>query len=99
MAKAMNFDLDESRIELPRDIFVVAYHRRFIKRSEYIFSEYVPQLISNPLVFTLPTVPSGRRIYDEIWATAHVLLKPNSRFHRPMTRWWERKNWREYTDG
>jgi len=23
------------------------------------------------------------------------LLKPNSRYHRPMTRWWERKNWRE----
>merc|ERR1712176_752981 len=43
----------------------------------------------------MPIAPSGRRIYDEIWATAHILLKPNSRFHRPMTRWWERKNWRD----
>ena len=55
----------------------------------------MPQLLSNPLFFQMPTVPSGRRIYDEVWASAHVLLKPNSRYHRPLTRWWERKNWRE----
>ena len=97
MTNSVNFDRIESRLDLPRDIFVIGYHRRFIKKSEYIFSKYVPQLISNPLFFTLPLVPSGRRIYDEVWASAHVLLKPNSRFHRPMTRWWERKNWREFT--
>ncbi len=35
-----NFDYDhiESRIELPRDIFVVAYHRRFVKKSEFLFN-------------------------------------------------------------
>ena len=70
-----NYDHIESRIELPRDIFVVAYHRRFIKKSEYMFSQYVPQLIANPLLFHMPTVPSGRRIYDEVWASAHVLLR------------------------
>ena len=95
MTKAFNFGNVEARIELPRDIFVVAYHRRFVKKSEVIFAEYVPQLIANPLIFSLPTVPSGRRIYDEVWAGAHVLLKPTSRFHRPNSRWWERKNWRE----
>ena len=42
----------------------------------------------------MPSVPSGRRIYDEIWTYAHILLKPNSKFHRPTNRWWERKNWR-----
>ena len=62
MQKAFNFDSVESRIELPRDIFVVAYHRRFIRRSEYLFSEYVPQLIATPIIFMLPTVPSGRHL-------------------------------------
>ena len=95
MQKAFNFNEIESRIELPKDIFVIGYHRRFIKRIEHPFFKYIPQLIANPLFFTMPTVPSGRRIYDEVWASAHVMLKPNSRFHRPMTRWWERKNWRE----
>ena len=47
----------------------------------------------------LPTVPSGRRVYDEVWASAHVMLRPNTRFHRPTIRWWERKNWREATRG
>ena len=26
------------RFELPRDMFVVAYHRRFIKKNEFLFS-------------------------------------------------------------
>ena len=99
MNKAINFDMIESRVELPRDIFVVAYHRRFIRRTEYVFSRYVPQLIANPIIFSMPTVPSGRRVYEEIWASAHVLLKPTSRYHRPMTRWWERKGWRELIEG
>ena len=63
-----------------------------------MFSKYVPQLIANPLFFTMPAMPSGRRIYDEVWASANILLKPNSRYHRPMTRWWERKNWRDLTE-
>ena len=46
----------------------------------------------------MPTVPSGRRIYDEIWATAHVLVKPQSKYHRGPARWWERKNWRDLTE-
>jgi len=95
MNKTFNYDLIENRVELPRDIFVVAYHRRFIKLSDPIFNAYVPQLIANPQIFLMPTVPSGRRIYDEVWATAHMLLKPHSRYHKPLTRWWERKNWRE----
>ena len=42
MTKAFNFGNVEARIELPRDIFVVAYHRRFVKKAEVIFAEYVP---------------------------------------------------------
>lgn len=95
MQKAFNFASIESRVELPKDIFVVAYNRRFVKRTEYLFSQYVPQLIANPLMFTLPTVPSGRRIYEEVWASAHILLRHTSRFHRVNSRWWERRNWRE----
>lgn len=43
----------------------------------------------------MPTFPSGRRLYDEVWTSAHVMLRPNSRYHRPTTRWWERKGWRD----
>ena len=46
----------------------------------------------------MPFHPSGRRIYDEVWAAAHVLLKPNSKFHRVNARWWERKDWRKIYD-
>ena len=46
----------------------------------------------------MASFPSGRRIYDEVWSSAHVLLKPTSRFHRPALRWWEKKHWRETTE-
>ena len=55
-------------------------------------------MIANPLIFQIPKYPSGRRIYDEVWASAHVLLKSNSKFHRLNTRWWERKNWKELVE-
>jgi len=44
----------------------------------------------------MPIEPSGRRIYDEVWALAHVLVKPTSKFHRPNSRWWERKDWKGF---
>ena len=28
----------EFRYELPKDMYIVAYHRRFVKKSEFIFS-------------------------------------------------------------
>ena len=90
-----NFINVEATVELPRDIFVVCYNRRFIKKSDYIFNQYVPQIIAQPLLISMPKYPSGRRIYDEVWAAAHILLKPNSRFHRLNSRWWERKGWKE----
>lgn len=93
-----NFYDIERYYELPRDMFVVAYNRRFIKKSEYLFNQYVPQLIANPLFFSMPKYPSGRRIYDEVWASAHVFLKPNSKFHRLNSRWWERKDWKKIVD-
>ena len=30
----------EIRQELPNDIFVVVYHRRFVKKSDYLFAQY-----------------------------------------------------------
>ena len=89
----VNFENMEYEFELPRDMFVVAYHRRFVKKTEFLFCQYQPQLLASPLIFCMPSVPSGRRLYDEIWTAAHVLLRPNSKFHRPTNRWWEKKNW------
>jgi hypothetical protein len=47
-------------------------------------------------VLNVPRKPSGRRLYDEVWAIASNLLKLNSKFHRPSLRWWERKDWKQY---
>ena len=38
MQKVFNFSAGENRLDLPRDIFVIAYHRRFVKKEEYLFS-------------------------------------------------------------
>ena len=86
----------EAKKLLPSEIFVVAYHRRFIKKTDPLFFEYVPQLIGTPLILNMPAQPSGRRIYDEVWALAHVLIKPNSKIHRPNSRWWERRDWTSF---
>ena len=85
----------EKLFEMPNDLLVVAYNRRFVKKSEYIFSQFNIQIIAQPIILCLPQMPSGRRIYDEVWAIAHVLIKPTSRLHKPMSRWWERKDWKQ----
>lgn len=79
----------------PDDIFVVAYHRRFIKKSFSFFCPYQPQLISNPLILLLPLKPTGRRVYEEIWALASNILKKSSIYHDKRNRWWEQKSWEE----
>ena len=33
-----NFAGVEHNVQLPRDVFVIAYHRRFIKKSEFLFN-------------------------------------------------------------
>jgi hypothetical protein len=81
---------------MSQQIFVVCYHRRFIKKQEVMFQEYMPQLISTPIIICIPRKPCGRRLYDEVWAIASNLLKPNSKFQRPSMRWWERKDWKTF---
>ena len=44
------YDNEAYKPELPLDIFVVAYHRRFVKKATYLFSQYQPQLIAAPLI-------------------------------------------------
>ena len=44
----------------------------------------------------LPKQPSGRRIYDEVWSVAHLLLRPTSKYNLPPHRWWELKNWKQF---
>ena len=90
------YDHPEARLELPPDLFVVAYHRRFVKKSDFLFAQYQPQLIATPAIILLPKEPSGRRIYDEVWAAAHVLLKPSSKYNLPRHRWWERRDWKDF---
>jgi hypothetical protein len=41
----------------------------------------------------LPTMPTGRRIYEEVWAMAQVLLKKPSKFQDKL--WWQKDNWEE----
>jgi len=60
----------EQQGSFPDDIFAIAYHRRFVKRTYYFFSPYQPQLIGIPIILLLPRKPSGRRVYSEIWAVA-----------------------------
>lgn len=76
----------------PTELIIVCYHRRFVKK-EGRFPPIQPQIISHPFVITVTSNPSGRRIYDEIWTFASKLVKQNSKLHRPIQRWWERKDW------
>ena len=71
--------------KLPESILAVAYHRRFYNRPHGLFSEQQPQLLSSPLVMYLPLMPTGRRIYEEIWSMANILLKNPKKVSLP---WW-----------
>ena len=80
--------------KLPDDLISVAYHRRFIKKTDSIFQNYQPQLLTSPIVLLLPRKPTGRRIYEEVWALAHNILKKDSKFLNPANQWWNDKNWK-----
>lgn len=41
----------------------------------------------------LPSAPTGRRIYEEVWAVAHNLLHKNSKFLKKENLWWNQKDW------
>ena len=40
-------------------------------------------------------MPTGRRIYEEIWSMAQILLKKPSKFSNP---WWEAPEWRKIVE-
>ncbi|CDW76980.1 ubiquitin carboxyl-terminal hydrolase 15 [Stylonychia lemnae] len=80
---------------VPEEIYVACYNRRFVKKAYYFFNPYQPQLIASPFIFILPAKPTGRRIYEEIWAVAQNILKKSSIYHHKKNLWWEQKNWEE----
>jgi hypothetical protein len=41
----------------------------------------------------MPLKPSGKRIYQEVWAVAHTMLKKNSIYHQKEKLWWEQEKW------
>lgn len=81
---------------LPETIFVVCYHRRFVKKENNPFQQFQPQLIATPILLSLARKPSGRRVYDEVWAIASNFLSADSKFQKPSVRWWERRDWPVY---
>lgn len=43
----------------------------------------------------MPLKPTGRRIYEEVWALASKILKDTSVYHDRRNRWWEGPNWQD----
>jgi ubiquitin carboxyl-terminal hydrolase 4/11/15 len=43
----------------------------------------------------MPLKPTGRRVYEEVWALASNILKKSSIYHDKRNRWWELPNWEE----
>ncbi|TNV87076.1 hypothetical protein FGO68_gene9179 [Halteria grandinella] len=85
----------EQNQNFPDDVYVLAYHRRFVRKQHAFFCALQPQIISSPLILLLPIKPSGRRIYDEVWAVASNILKKSSIYHDRRNRWWEQAGWEE----
>ena len=67
-AATEKFDMIKDLGKIPDNIIAVAYHRRFIKKENGLFSENQPQLIGNPVIIYMPAIPTGRRIYEEVWS-------------------------------
>lgn len=84
---------------LPDSIISVAYHRRFVSSNTNFFSPLQPQLISQPIILLLPLQPTGKRLYEEVWAVAHSLLKKDSQYHDRESHWWNQKEWKQILDG
>ncbi len=87
----MHFQKLNQNMNLPQDIIVCAYHRRFVKRSAYFFSPFTPQLFAMPVLLQLPLKPTGRRVYEEVWAVASQILKLDSKFRIAEKHWWNDK--------
>ena len=85
----------EDNLNFPDEIYAVGYHRRFFKRTHSFFTPYQPQLIASPFIFNMPLKPTGRRVYEEVWALASNILKKSSIYHDKRNRWWELPNWEE----
>ena len=80
---------------LPEEIYAVAFHRRFVKKTFYFFSPYQPQILANPLIFLLPLKPTGKRVYEEVWGIAQQIIKRGSKYLKRENLWWEQKDWKD----
>ena len=52
-------------------------------------------MLSSPIILILPLKPTGRRIYEEIWAIAHNILKKDGNLIPYDQLWWNQKDWKE----
>lgn len=84
VAAANKFETLRDLQRLPEQIIFVAYHRRFVEKQGF-FASHQPQFISSPIVSLLPLCPTGRRIYEEVWSLAQVILKKNSAYLPPQS--------------
>jgi hypothetical protein len=66
-----------------------------VKRTNYFFHPFQPQLLSSPIILALPTQPTVRRIYEEVWAIAHNILKKDSKLLPHDDLWWNQPDWKE----
>ena len=64
------FDEFDENGNFPDEIYTAVYHRRFIKKTYYFFTPFQPQLFSSPIIFQMPLKPTGKRVYEEVWAVA-----------------------------
>lgn len=69
-AACEKYELLLSHQKMPTNVIAVAYHRRFVRKTGRLFSDLQPQLLASPVLVMLPLYPTGRRIYEEVWAMA-----------------------------
>lgn len=69
-----------------------------MQKQDSFFHDAQPQLLSSPIILSLPLQPTGKRIYEEVWSIAHQILKKNSRYFEKENLWWNEKNWKELLD-
>ena len=50
----------------------------------------MPQHLGSPIVLTLPSKPTGYRIYEEVWAQAQLILKRSSAHLTRDKLWWQK---------
>jgi hypothetical protein len=48
-------------------------------------------MMSSPIILMIPLKPTGRRVYEEIWAVAHNILKKDGNLIPHDQLWWNQE--------